>query len=87
MREVGFCLFDEGRVGGVAGEVGQAHPFEDEGACGGEPVVAAVVAAGAEVEVVPGDAGGGVEGVGEGVGEVFRLCEKGLDVFFLVGKV
>lgn len=79
-EEVGFSALREARVLGVAGDVAEAGPLEDEGAGGGEAVGGGVCGArGVEAEDVVGDAGGGVEGDLEVVGEADGLLEDGLD--------
>lgn len=79
-EEVGFSALREARVLGVAGDVAEAGPLEDEGAGGGEAVGGGVCGArGVEAEDVVGDTGGGVEGDLEVVGEADGLLEDGLD--------
>lgn len=78
---------DERAVSFISCEVSEALPLEDQSADGGEAVGFAVVAARGEVEVVPGDAAGGFEGIAEVVGEVGGLGEEGGDVGGIVGEV
>ena len=68
IQELGLCFLGKAPVGFVAGQVGETLPLEDERASCSEPVgFESIGATRSKVENVGGDAGGGVEGIGEGV--------------------
>lgn len=77
--EIRLALFRELAIGGVACEIREAGPFQDQSADGGDAVGGRVgQACWAQVDAVVGDAGGGVKSKLESVAEVLGFGKDGL---------
>lgn len=87
-QEVRLAPLGQLGVGGVARQVGQARPLEDQGAGAGEAVLARVDALGrarVEDDVAGGDAAVGAKGDGQSIGQRLGLRQERVDLGLVRG--